>query len=662
MKQAAAQAGGLAQRTLERALVDMPTLAAQSADIVERESLREAARVLAKHEPALIEAFPQALLAAMAHALSGDTRRASGLSFDSLETMGDEQVRDSVEAVRAQQAVLRDAQDALRELDALVSAAQGFATVQPQRNPLRPETYVRALLQAVRQSPVSPVVRRRWTAQLAEAMGPELAQCYRELSQMLRSQGVGEATEPVAGGDERQQAMLTLQELRKLLAGPAPEAPLPEGAFPMTMPAALEKLQELRQVEPVIRRLRERGLAGASPRTAAQALAMEVVRLMVENIACDARLLAPVREAVRGLEPALMRLARDDTRFFSDRRHPARMLLDEMTQRSLAWASEDAPGFADFAGPLAEAVEALAEAQAATPEVFEVALSTLQEAWGEAKRPRARAVRALVQAEQRNLLAGRIAHELRQRPDVQAAPTEIAQFLAGPWAQVMAQARLADTSGATDPEGYAAIVPDLVWSTQAAPAGASPARLARTAAPLQDRIAKGLASIGYPQALATRLLGHVAALQRQAADRGEAPLASRRELEAQFDRDTVAGSWLAPLEARDSTFMTTHPSLVAPQPPDGVEPALPDEALQAGAWLDMAEEGGWARWQLTWASPHGTLFLFTHPTGRQQSMTRRLLHNMLQQGTLRMVTGRALVDGALDAVADAALRNTAGVG
>ena len=36
------------------------------------------------------------------------------------------------------------------------------------------------------------------------------------------------------------------------------------------------------------------------------------------------------------------------TRFFSDRGHPARQLLEHVTQRSLAWTAVDAPGFPEF--------------------------------------------------------------------------------------------------------------------------------------------------------------------------------------------------------------------------------------------------------------------------------------------------------------------------
>ena len=91
MKEAAAQGRALMQRIVRRAALDMPQLAANSSDVIERNLLGEAARVLMKHEDNLVESFPQALLSEFARAIAGDARKAA-VSFDSLELMGEEQV------------------------------------------------------------------------------------------------------------------------------------------------------------------------------------------------------------------------------------------------------------------------------------------------------------------------------------------------------------------------------------------------------------------------------------------------------------------------------------------------------------------------------------------------------------------------------------------
>jgi hypothetical protein len=722
MKEAAAQGRTLMKRLVVRARTSMPQRATMTPDLAERNLLTESARILMKHEEALCEAYPQALLAEFTQAIAGDTRKGSALSFDSLELMGDDQVRENVELVRTQQAVMLSVEAELAELNALICAVQGLKEVQADRNPLRPEVYVRSLRTVTLQSPISPAVRVRWMHSLGEAMGPELARVYHELSDMLRKQGVAEAgfqavprdeTPVAASADSAANAqegqaktLLNVRELRRLLSG---EFDTHDGAgkadaradFSETVPAAFETLQEMKQVDQVMLRLQQRRAVGLDDdatgsaamleqlrkeaRGVGQALGLEVVNLMVDNIANDPRLLEPVQQTVRDLEPALLRLALADPRFFSDKKHPARQLLEQLTQRSLAWQSADAPGFSSFLDPLQQAVDALLSTRISGPEPFDFALKSLEEAWGDQqksdRRYREKAVRALLQAEQRNLLAGKIAKELRNRADVATAPRRAARFVTGPWAQVMAQARLSDQSGAADPGGHGDVVSDLLSSVQPRLGPGNAARLARLVPPLLAKLRQGLATIDYPPAQTQRFLDELAVMHEQSMQ--PRPITSRpvalstsmtrEELEAQFGDSGSADAWLAPIEARHSGFMETDQAMpvqrlfTATQPPDSesqppdpedITPTLPQAGLQPGAWVELMIDGQWARYQLTWASPHGTLFMFSNAAGKAHSMTRRLLDRMLQADTLRMVSGQALVDGALDAIAHTALRNS----
>jgi hypothetical protein len=134
---------------------------------------------------------------------------------------------------------------------------------------------------------------------------------------------------------------------------------------------------------------------------------------------------------------------------------------------------------------------------------------------------------------------------------------------------------------------------------------------------------------------------------------------------------------VAPEEASVSNFMEfpedqpalAPPTLDAPQAAVADTPVVPvvtvveatdavlDE-LPLGSWVELQTHGQWVRTQLTWASPHGTLFLFTSVFGTTQSMTRRSRDKLVANGGLRLVSGQTVVDGALDAVAQIALRNS----
>ena len=719
MKAAAAQGRSLMMRLVARAADSMKRRAAATPDESERKLLADAWRTLMKHEGALCETYPQALLNEFAQTIAGSARKPGAVSFDSLELMGDEQMQESVEQLRNQRAVLAQLETELAELTAFISAVQGLESAQEERNPLRPEVYVRSLRQVTLQSPVPAPVRVCWLHHLGEALGPELARVYGDLCGMLRSQGVVQArftTIPAPAGSwqgatgsappaaDRAGTLLNMKELRRLLsgatedcaadAGDAAEDSADSPDFAATVPAALETLEEMRQVDQVMKRVKERRAGGPrqvggaalarerwrdEARGTAQALSLEVVNLMVENIAGDQRLLPPVQQAVRDLEPALLRLALGDPRFFSDRKHPARSLLDQMTQRSLAWESVDAPGFGAFIEPLQQAVDALVSTRTLGTEPFDYAVKKLEQAWATQQQRdgqhREKAVRALLQAEQRHLLAEKLSREMRARTEAAKATREIAAFLAGPWSQVMAQARLADASGASDPGGYAGVVSELLWSTQPRLAGANRGRLMKLIPGLVERLRHGLATIDFPGSSTKRFLDELArthGLAMKAPDSAGRPASlattmTREELEALLGDDEGPGPWLGPTEAQHSGFMTFPQPLFEATPPaaseamaspDALAPGLAEGGVQPGAWVEMSIDGRWARYQLAWASPHGTLFMFTGIAGKPCSMTRHLLEKMLKTGMLRMISGQAVVDGALDAVARTALRNS----
>lgn len=677
IKEAAVHGAALMQGALARAQETLPGMAMAMDDVVERNLMLDAVLVLRDHQQTLAQAFPQALLAEFAQAIAGD--RASMLGFESLPLLADEQLQENMDLVRAAQALQQAVQPQLAELEALLAAAQLSPPQGGQlRHPLRPEVYVRAVYRLTRQSPVSPAVRRRWLRHLPAAMAPDLGQAYRVWAGTLRAQGLGAAPVPAPalpeGADRKTQ--LTIRELRKLLAsGPAPliaadsSAPLTvDTEFSQTVPAAFQVLQDMRKVDQVLQELRQRQAAvPGSPADSraelrdalreqahqpSQALGLEVVHLMVENIAGDPRLLPAVQEAIRDLEPALLRLALADPRFFSDRAHPARQLLEQVTERSLAWTNPAAPGFDEFIDGLQQAVEVLLETRAAGAEPFEIALQALQEAWSDVParrgRSRERAVRALLRAEQRNLLAERIARQLAERPDAANAPPEALAFLGGPWAQVMAQARLSDTTGAEDPGGHGGMVTLILRSVQHGLAS----RLAGQQNMLAARLAAGLATIEHPPGDSDRWLLVLRQLHQLALTYSTEDLPWASE---PMELPPRADTWLAPLEAHDAGFVPDQEQHSAWAGSE-VE-SLPPIELQTGAWVDLLGQG-WERWQLTWNSPHGLLYMFTHPGGATRSMTRRKLQQMLAEGALRLVSTQAVVDGALDAIAQKAWSNS----
>src|SRR6059058_2396694 len=112
-----------------------------------------------------------------------------------------------------------------------------------------------------------------------------------------------------------------------------------------------------------------------------QVLGLEVVRKLVDQVARDPRLLAPVREAVVALEPALAKLALVAPRFFAQEDHAGRRLVERVAERSFRYNDEFASDFQEFFDDVRTTFRALNEQRVADPAPFARALEELEERW-----------------------------------------------------------------------------------------------------------------------------------------------------------------------------------------------------------------------------------------------------------------------------------------
>lgn len=738
--QAAADGSVLMGKLIAAARLGLQTQEAEARDLRERDALAEAAQTLRQHERTLCKSYPSALVKAFSVAegrSNGALTGTSGVHFDQLELMDEQQVQSAVTLARVRQTATQSAGVALAELHGLVSSVLGLPQVQVESNVLRPDSYVQALQAAVEKTLVRPEIQAQWYGAMAHALGQELRILYAGLIAQLRQAGVvpiqgpglldtapfaaaaASAKTPAATqSGQKDPALLTLDKLRKLLSGElastqtgnrvqqfaaqfsqnfeADQSKDEEGnnGFESTVPAALEALTEMKQVDQVVRNLEQRRTAAPAlgsgaqdsveaqrqalrrrAKDVAQALSLEVVTLMVDNMAQDARLLDPVRQVIRALEPSLLRLALVDPRFFTDKQHPARALLQAVTHQSLAFESDQAAGFDTFMLGLERTLEPLSRLEATSAEVFSDKLTALKNTWADSTRGslqvREATVEVLRHAEARNLLAEKIATSIEALPDSTKVPAAVIDFLCGPWAQVVAQARIKHGAGSAQAEKFEALIAAMLWSAHPDLARANPAKLTRLVPRLLATLREGLETIQYPGTQASQFFEVLMAIHQQVF-RPAAPAASGGPaMPAAHERARPVedgNPWIAPEEAAASNFVSLEgdslPPPVDPAPllPDFVhtqpEPASNTVDMPLGSWVELWHNGQWVRTQLTWASPHQTLYLFTGVFGATQSLSRRLRDKLLASGKLRLLSGHAFVDGALDAVAQTAVRNS----
>lgn len=609
--------------------------------------------------------------------------------FDDLRQLDDRQLDASIEFAIAEQALTKSTQELLPRLNALVSNLMGWLTVQPDLNPLRPSAYARALRAVMVQHVPDPHQRTALFVPVAGILGESLRQVYRELIQWLMAHGV----EPLENTTQTLQpdkaarnavgrTLLTLSRLRQLLAGDLNGEQEGGPIFLHTVPASMSALEDMDLIEPLMQRLRQR-----PARTAGQALVaelpvvsghqlgrllgQEVVRLMLDNLTQDERLLPAIRQQLGLLEPSLTRLSQADPRFFSDRQHPARQLLESITQRSLGYQSQSEDGFSDLLRSVTGAVRSLQRVDA-SEEVFSRLLKRLRRRWEEddarKNQRRAEAARALLHAEQRQVLAERLGAEFQQRMQDKDVPEFVQRFLTGPWAQALAETQLEGRPPRDEGESLDGVADDLIWSVQPALIRRDPDRLARLVPRLLGQMRHGLQRIAYPAELTGQFFDALVTVHEKAFDiptlteapgAGEAvdtiddPITQGMSVEEVPIDDSF---WIAGKEAEDAGFVEAE---TGPMPIDGLSVVEMD--LAPGAWVDLQVQGEWLRAQLTWTSPRGSLFMFISANGLAHSMTRRTLEKLLGKDALRIISRGGVVEGALDAVAQQALRNAHGV-
>ena len=677
----------------------------KSMQVIQNPAGKAAIEHLLDHQDAFKTSFSSNLRASL---YGGDIHRTQGqpLRFDDFQFLEEEQIDANIEFALTQQEISMAVDDVLPTLNAMVSSLLGWMTVQPHLNPLKPESFVYALRESLLEHVPSDPSRTAIMTPAAGMLGVSMRQLYKEISEWLRSQGVepvgpvmpvggaGAKNKPVENSVTR--TLLTLDKLRRLLSGELDSGPLNGNIkdFTHTVPASFVALEDMKLMEPMMKRLAERASQAASHKTVALAggatdssaqlekskskklgreLGEEVVRLMLESLTQDHRMLAGVRKKLKRLEPVLMTLSQSDARFFSERLHPARQFMDKITSRSLAFTSEDQPGFSHFQKALENSINVLA-GSGADGQSFARVLRKLEEGWTRdehAQRLRAEeAARGLLHAEQRNLLALRLSQDFSERLKNKKVPEIVSVFLRGPWAQVVAESQLQCADGTADTDGFLSLVDDLIWSVQLRLARRNRSRLVAMVPSMLVKMRQGLGLISYPQERIPVFFDELITFHEQAFEGARPPPVAGADIRPESVTVSAVETigipvdefWMAESEATDSGFMQADDEVLPEVEKDEVidlaaQQAWSSDSLLTGSWVDLALGGVWVRAQLTWASPHKTLFMFISSSGMAHSMSRRTMDRLRGLGLIRLISDGRVIDHALDAVAQAALRN-----
>ncbi len=766
------EAPGLLGRALTAAAENLQKAERQSGEAQQRLLIADAWRHLERQRAHLIAQFPARLQKAIHQGEDELSATSQARNTDSslLALLDDGSVNDLLESSRMLQSLVPVVEQALSMVDARISSLIGLDTVHAEKNPLRPQVFVRALRDLIAEREPDPPLRNLWLQHVASPLAMELRQLYARVAQMLQQARVQEAgyrirlvadaaphagsapssrggldesrspgeAERVEGRAPAQPMSLRMQDLAR------PRTPLQhevlqafmageQGVFEKRLDNAYfeQVRRELNQVDVLARlpqpdaqaleaeRTRYRDLpvvarparavdvatpldeerwgsyADPHERTrvllelkhqadlVAQAVGLDVVRKLVNQVAGDPLLLAPVREAVVALEPALLRLAMAEPRYFSRDDHPARRWIEGVAQRSFRYNDEFSPGFEAFLAPVRDQVCDLNDSGSADAGPFEQALAELKDRWAQDDQAeearKQQQLDAVAHAERRQELANEIAWEISHRPDLYDAPGIVLDFLYGPWSLVIADAQLSHADQGPDPLGYRKLIGHLLWSTRSQVTLRQPKQLIEIVPGMVLKLREGLQKLGKsPEETQTffdallKLHEPVLRLRRARArvdgqvstQHPEVSASEQQALETLLAPATPeqqkptprAQPWIGPRELAEPVLAHEEdPHEGGPheteKDPAGDDVAAAMLRLTTGQWFDLFSAGEWLRAQLVWHSQNASLFMFTSHGGRAHTMTRRSCARLMTQHWLRPVDARPVVERALRRVA-----------
>jgi hypothetical protein len=424
------------------------------------------------------------------------------------------------------------------------------------------------------------------------------------------------------------------------------------------------------------------------------AVTIELVAMLFDCIFSDAEVPQSLRAAIGKLQVPVLKVALMNKGFFSDRRHPARRLLDVMAAAARGWGQQDEQA---LLARIRTAVDNVLAGFDQDTSVFDAEVAEIEGILREAERAARGQVGELVQRlEQRDrravadaVVSDQIERRLHEAGPV---PAPVDAFVDSHWRELLGRIYVRLGDGGEDWRVALGTLEDLLWSVQPKALPEDRQRLTQLLPQLLERLPAGLARIGRAAAwepfLADLMPLHMAAIKTpppQARPESEAaPGESVGSADVMPPPDSEGLPWLLDSEA-------SAPQDDAPAAPDGVaaaampasaaiSSAVPDEAghepgpepeseaapgcadtasrdpwleaaraVAVGDWLEVAQLGG-ANLSLraTWLSRQSGLMLFADRRGRNaRVLSAERLATALRDGSARLLSRDPLTDRAV---------------
>jgi hypothetical protein len=189
--EAAGTAARLVAQAVDHAVTELQCAEPHTAP-EQRQRVADAWHELLARRKEWVDRFPVLLRTACEQAARNDAPAAAGANAEALSSgflaltlVDDSEIARKIESSRLAQQLASMLERPLAELDALMSSALGLPVIQPERNPLRPSVYARALRELMDASQPDPAWPSLWLRHMVQPIAHELEQVYREQAKLL---------------------------------------------------------------------------------------------------------------------------------------------------------------------------------------------------------------------------------------------------------------------------------------------------------------------------------------------------------------------------------------------------------------------------------------------------------------------------------------------
>lgn len=398
------------------------------------------------------------------------------------------------------------------------------------------------------------------------------------------------------------------------------------------------------------------------------AITIDIVAMLFDFIFDDAKIPDAIKALVGRLQIPVLKVAMLDKSFFSSRLHPARRLLDGISQAAVAWGEtvdQDDPLFQEIAF-IAERIQNEFERDV---QIFTDALNLLnaviaeRDAMAEGIAERSA---ELMRKRETEEIAWVVASEAVSRRLSSSVPQGVQRFLLDHWQHVLKELYLRHGEEHHAYLSALAMMDDLVWSV--APKANSDERkqLVSTLPGLLRAMHVGLDVIGLAQEQRGRFFDELVALHSAAVKAGlnggevvvtessapaETPPAPSHA--AQYSVNPEGELFITRITENDVQIEEVALVGASPSVVTAGDIHLQNVSkLGRGDWVEFRQaEGSPARARLSWVSPQRGIYLFTNPRSpRATSISQEALAYQFRTGMASIVADEPLFERAVNGV------------